>query len=119
MEITLNEQGIRIGETDHILLASSLYYFRIPRQRWEQRMKLLKAAGYNAIDVYFPWNYHELAPGEWCFEDNRDVEYFLQLAREHTPTMLYFGAQPGVEAFYEKNGCRKGLQSYTIDKKRV
>ncbi len=42
----------------------------------------------------------------------------LQLAKEHTPTVLYFGAQPGVEGFYEKNGCRKGLQSYTIAKKR-
>lgn len=42
----------------------------------------------------------------------------LRLAREHTPTTLYFGAQPGVEPFYEKNGCRKGLQSYVIPKKR-
>ncbi|MBR7175200.1 MAG: GNAT family N-acetyltransferase [Clostridia bacterium] len=42
----------------------------------------------------------------------------LQLARENTPTMLYFGSQPDVETFYEKNGCHKGLQSYTIEKKR-
>ena len=42
----------------------------------------------------------------------------LQLAREHTPTMLYFGAQPGLEGFYEKNGCRRGMQSYTIGGKR-
>ena len=42
----------------------------------------------------------------------------LQLAKENTPTMLYFGAQPGLEPFYEKNGCQKGLQSYTIKKKR-
>lgn len=42
----------------------------------------------------------------------------LQLARDSAPTMLYFGAQPGVEAFYEKNGCEKGLQSYVIRKKR-
>ena len=42
----------------------------------------------------------------------------LRLARENTPTMLYFGAQPGAEAFYEKNGCKKGMQSYTIEKKR-
>ncbi len=40
----------------------------------------------------------------------------LQLARAHTPTMLYFGAQPGLEAFYEKNGCQKSLQSYLIAK---
>lgn len=42
----------------------------------------------------------------------------LQLAKENTPTTLYFGAQPGLEAFYEKNGCQKGIQSYTIMKKR-
>lgn len=42
----------------------------------------------------------------------------LQLAKENTPTMLYFGSQPGMEGFYEKNGCRKGMQSYTIEKKR-
>ena len=42
----------------------------------------------------------------------------LQLAMGNTPTTLYFGAQPGVEAFYEKNGCQKGLQSYIIKKSR-
>lgn len=42
----------------------------------------------------------------------------LRLAREHTPTMLYFGSQPGVETFYERNGCQKGLPSYVIAKKR-
>jgi len=42
----------------------------------------------------------------------------LQLAREHSPTLLYFGAQPGAEAFYEKNGCEKGLPAYTLGKKR-
>lgn len=40
----------------------------------------------------------------------------LQLAKETTPTVLYFGAQPGVELFYEKNGCKKSLQSYIIEK---
>ncbi len=42
----------------------------------------------------------------------------LQLAKAKTPTMLYFGSQPGAEGFYEKNDCKKGLQSYTIEKNR-
>ena len=42
----------------------------------------------------------------------------LQLAKENTPTMLYFGSQQGLEGLYEKNGCEKGMQSYTIKKKR-
>ena len=41
----------------------------------------------------------------------------FQLAKENTPTMLYFGAQPGAEEFYEKNGCQRSLQSYIIKKK--
>lgn len=40
----------------------------------------------------------------------------LQLAKENTPTLLYFGAQPQAEKFYEKNGCMKSLQSYIIHK---
>lgn len=40
----------------------------------------------------------------------------LHLAKETSPTMLYFGSQPGVELFYEKNGCEKSLQSYIIEK---
>ena len=42
----------------------------------------------------------------------------LQLAKENTPTMLFFGSQPGIEGFYEKNDCHKGFQSYIIEKKR-
>jgi len=38
----------------------------------------------------------------------------LRLARENTPTPLYFGAQPGAEGFYEKNGCQRSLPSYMI-----
>ena len=39
----------------------------------------------------------------------------LALAKQHTPTLLYFGAQPEAEQFYERNGCRKSLQAYQID----
>ena len=42
----------------------------------------------------------------------------LQLAKDNTPTRLYFGSQPDVEKFYEKNGCQKSLQSYMIIKER-
>ena len=57
-----------------------------------------------------------------CLRILSDGYYFgtitelLVLAKDNTPTMLYFGAQPGAEGFYEKNGCQKSLQSYLIDK---
>lgn len=42
----------------------------------------------------------------------------LGLARAHTSTLLYFGAQPGLEGFYERNGCKRGMQSYVIEKEQ-
>lgn len=34
----------------------------------------------------------------------------LQLAKDNTPTMLYFGAQPGIEKFYESLSCRRAFR---------
>lgn len=67
-------------------------------------------------DGYFFGTITELLvlPG---YQKRRIGSELLRLARKHTPTMLYFGAQPGLEAFYEKNGCQRSLQSYVIDKK--
>lgn len=90
--IRLDQNGIYINGKYQTLLASSLFYFRIPRERWNDRMKLLKTAGYQAIDVYFPWNYHETAPDVWDFEGNKDVESFLKLAAENE---LFVIARPG------------------------
>ena len=61
-EITLDKKGICIDGSYRILLISSLFYFRIPVSKWDERMKELKSAGYNGIDVYFPRNYREMAP---------------------------------------------------------
>lgn len=90
--VSLEKDGICINGTYHILLVSSLFYFRIPAPKWDERMKELKSAGYNAVDVYFPWNYHETVPGEWDFAGDKDVERFLELAKENE---LWVIARPG------------------------
>ena len=38
----------------------------------------------------------------------------LRIARETTPTLLYFGAQPEAEAFYQRNGCQRSLPAFEI-----
>ena len=38
----------------------------------------------------------------------------LRMARETTPTLLYFGAQPEAEAFYQRNGCQRSLPAFEI-----
>ncbi len=94
MKITvkLDTNGILIGGEYKLLMVSSLFYFRIPKEQWENRMQTLISAGYNAIDVYFPWNYHEIKPNQWIFEGNRDIDTFLKLAKKNN---LYVIARPG------------------------
>lgn len=90
--ISLDNKGVCINGEYKILLASSLFYFRIPREKWDERMKMLKKVGYNTIDIYFPWNFHEVEQEYWDFSGERDVEYFLKLAVDNE---LYVIARPG------------------------
>ncbi|MFC9689283.1 beta-galactosidase [Kribbella sp. NPDC056951] len=63
-----------------IQLCASLFYFRLPREQWRARLDQVRASGYTCVDVYLPWNFHELSPGRWDFEGRRDVAAFLDLA---------------------------------------
>ena len=90
--VELKSGALWIHNRPAVLLCSSFFYFRIPREYWRARMRDLKKSGYNAIDVYFPWNYHEVEPGVWDFAGEKDVAVFLRLAREEN---LYVVARPG------------------------
>ena len=90
--VILNRSGISINGQYRTLLCASLFYFRIPRELWLERIRQLKECGYNCADVYFPWNYHETAPDEWTFEDNADAGEFLRLLAEEG---VFVVARPG------------------------
>ena len=90
--IHVDGKGVWIDGRPRTLLCASLFYFRLPREQWRERLAQVRASGYQCIDVYLPWNFHELAPGRWSFEGRRDVAAFLDLARE---AGLYVIARPG------------------------
>nr|CDS15015.1 beta galactosidase [Echinococcus granulosus] len=62
-------------------ISGSLHYFRIPRIYWEDRLLKAKSAGLDAIQIYIPWNFHEPKPGEYLFDNERDVVEFINLAQ--------------------------------------
>ncbi|HEY3417988.1 MAG TPA: beta-galactosidase, partial [Armatimonadota bacterium] len=74
------------------LLSGEMHYFKMTRGDWRRRLVQLKCAGFNTVSVYMPWNYHEFAEGEFRFDGDRDVAYFLSLAAE---LGLYVVARPG------------------------
>ena len=90
--IEITEGQVLVDGQARVLLMSSLFPFRIPRQQWPARIDAVKALGYDMLDVYIPWNYHETEPGMWDFEGQKDVSAFLALA--HNAGLLVL-ARPG------------------------
>ncbi len=113
-KVSLSQNTVLINGLPVIGLCSSLFYFRIPRALWKDRLEKVKAFGYNCIDVYFPWNYHELSEGVWDFSGERDVEPFLQAAAE---TGLWVIARPGPYICSEWDGG--ALPAYLLAKNNL
>jgi beta-galactosidase len=90
--VELDASGIRIDGRPKLLLCASLFYFRLPREQWRARLEQVRASGYTCVDVYLPWNHHELSPGRWSFDGRRDVAAFLDLAHEVGLSVI---ARPG------------------------
>ena len=49
-------------------VSGSLHYFRIPREYWEDRLKKVRAAGLNAVQIYIEWSFHEKKHREYNFQ---------------------------------------------------
>jgi len=65
---------------------ASFFYERIPATRWRASMMALRTLGFNTLDLYVPWNWHELADGDFDFDGHtnarRNLRAVLALARE-------------------------------------
>lgn len=62
------------------IISGSIHYFRTVPDCWEDRLRKLKACGFNTVETYLPWNLHEPEEGRFCFDGIADVERFLSLA---------------------------------------
>ncbi|CEM37061.1 unnamed protein product [Vitrella brassicaformis CCMP3155] len=95
LAVAASEPSFRIDhESDVFLLdgepfqyaAGEVLYSRIPRSHWRPLMRLIHDGGLNAIQVYVPWNFHEVrAAGnrhEYDFTGDKDLVHFIEAAGE-------------------------------------
>ncbi len=64
-----------------VVKAAELHYPRIPRQYWDQRIKMCKALGMNTVCLYTFWNSHEPREGEFDFTGQNDLREFVKLCQ--------------------------------------
>ncbi len=62
------------------VLSGAIHYWRVPKDYWEDRLKKLRACGFNTVETYIAWNLHERKEGQFDFSDNLDVVRFIEIA---------------------------------------
>ncbi len=94
--IRYDRRCFQIEGEDVFLFSGTFHYFRTPQPLWGDRLRKLKAAGFNCVETYVPWNWHERrmprTPQDDSCLDMRPLEEFLKLADE---VGLYVIVRPG------------------------
>ena len=72
-----------LNKKKFIVKAAELHYPRIPKEYWDQRIKMCKALGMNTVCLYTFWNVHEPKEGVFDFQGQNDIRRFILLCQEN------------------------------------
>ncbi|MEN3310083.1 MAG: hypothetical protein V7603_6285 [Micromonosporaceae bacterium] len=91
--VTYDSYSLMVDGKRIVVQAAEFHYFRLPSPSlWRDVLEKDKAAGFNAVSLYFDWAYHSPRPGAYDFTGVRDVDRLLRLAEE---AGLWVIARPG------------------------
>jgi Glycosyl hydrolases family 35/Beta-galactosidase, domain 2/Beta-galactosidase jelly roll domain len=98
--IRYDSECYSIRGVDTFIFSLECPYPRCAREEWRDRFVKIKQAGFNTIDTYVFWNYHEREEGRFDFSE---LEEFLTLAGEFG---FFVIVRPGpyVDAEFERGG---------------
>lgn len=97
-----------------VIRAAEIHFPRIPREYWDQRIKLCKVLGMNTICIYLFWNFHEESPDAFDFRGQKDVAEFVRLTQKNG---MYCIVRPGPYACAEWD--MGGLPWWLLKKKDI
>ena len=75
-----------IDGKDVFIYSAAFHYFRCPEELWRNRFQKIKEAGFNTVETYVPWNWHEREMPAGLSEttkfDFSDIKRWLKMAQE-------------------------------------
>jgi len=81
-QISWDAHSLLVDGERLVILSGEFHYWRLPSpELWPQVLVRVRAAGYNAVRIYFPWSVHAPAPGVYDFGGIRDVSAVLDACR--------------------------------------
>lgn len=115
MEVTFDKYSLIIDGKRTFIRSGAFHYFRTPgAELANDRFSKMKAAGYNAVDLYFHWQYHSKKQGEYDFTGLKNIKKVLQAAKNNG---LYVIARPG--PFINGELSAGGLPFWLLENKNV
>ena len=79
--VDFDARGFLLHGKRTFLVSAGLEYARIPRALWKDRLLRLKRDGFNCIEIYTFWNFHEPQEGRFDFSGDHDLDAFLRLVK--------------------------------------
>lgn len=58
--VKYNGSCLIINGNETFVYSAAFHYFRTPKELWRDRFTKIKAAGFNTVETYIPWNISEL-----------------------------------------------------------
>ena len=80
--IDFDGKGFLINGKRTFIVSAGMEYARVPHELWEDRLLRLKRCGFNCIEIYTFWNFHEPQEGKFDFSGDHDLDAFLQLVHK-------------------------------------
>ncbi|MDB4925846.1 beta-galactosidase [Mucilaginibacter sp.] len=80
--IDYDARGFLINGKRTFITSAGMEYARVPRALWHDRLLRLKRAGFNAIEMYTFWNFHEPKEGQFNFTGDHDLNAFLKMIKD-------------------------------------
>lgn len=95
--IKYDNQCFTIEGEDIFVFSAAFHYFRCPQELWRDRFAKIKEAGFNTVETYVPWNWHERNMpknvNDYSQCDFTDLKAWLKMAHEEFD--LYTIVRPG------------------------
>ncbi len=90
--IAVNNYYMSINGKPVIPVMGEFHFSRYPRAQWEEEIVKMKAGGVNVLPTYVFWALHEPREGEFHWEGDLDLRYFLTLCQKHDmPVIIRIG----------------------------
>ncbi|WP_316753056.1 beta-galactosidase [Pedobacter gandavensis] len=117
--VTYNGNSLKVDGKETFVYSAALHYFRVPKELWRDRFQKIKAAGFNTVETYIPWNWHERDMpkdiNDYSKIDFSDLQEWLDMAQNEFGFYTILRPGPFICAEWAGGGYPRWLAKFRPD----